>query len=53
MMLKEETMGKEEVRRTQRKILPFEHGSWRYQARRALLARVVPVYQTAHWPRSI
>ncbi len=27
--------------------MPFEHGSWRYQARRALLARVVPVYQTA------
>jgi len=27
--------------------MPFEHGAWNYQARRALLAQVVPVYQTA------
>jgi site-specific recombinase XerD len=27
--------------------MPFEHGAWNYPARRALLAQVVPVYQTA------
>lgn len=28
-------------------LMSFQHGVWSYQARRALLAQVVPVYQTA------